>query len=248
MSANLLSDEISNITGMLASIAALGTAAFGLVDVTKVFWGGISRAGFGYILKALKPFEPALRAAGGDQWRQTIQANWINGVAEDAQKAAAKSMIHLGLSPDNAAQLARSGRVDPAALLVVVTSLDAGIALTPADINVLGRFDAILDTALDGGFERADQLYRNAAKSLAAVIAIVLAIAGEHLLWVSRGCETGTISAVNNCAASAGHFVGSGDFWLAVLVGAVSVPLAPVAKDISTSLATAVSAMKASGG
>ena len=39
------------INGYEATLAvgALGTAATGLVDTTKVFAGGMSRAGFGYI-------------------------------------------------------------------------------------------------------------------------------------------------------------------------------------------------------
>ena len=41
---------------MIAAIAALGVAAQGLVDTSKFFNGGISRAGLGYIREALAPF------------------------------------------------------------------------------------------------------------------------------------------------------------------------------------------------
>ena len=99
---DLLTSELTNVTGAIAAIGALGTAAYGLVDVTKVFWGGISGAGFRYIKKALKPFEPALSAAGGAEWSKTLFAHWINGTSLDDQKTVAKSLIHLGLSPDNA--------------------------------------------------------------------------------------------------------------------------------------------------
>lgn len=102
---------------------------------------------------------------------------------------------------------------------------------------MLGRFDAMIDARLDGGYERADQFYRNSAKALAAVFAIILASAGEALIQVSRGIPFGFC-----------EFVTSGGFLLAVLVGAVSVPLAPIAKDISTALQTAVKAMQAAGG
>ena len=93
---DLLTSELTNMTGALAAIGALGTAAYGLVDVTKVFYGGVSRAGFGYIKKALKPFELALIAAGGADWSKTLFAHWINGTSLDDQKAVAKSLIHLG--------------------------------------------------------------------------------------------------------------------------------------------------------
>jgi hypothetical protein len=238
MPADILTAELNNITGMLASVAALGTAAYGLVDITKVFGGGISNAGFGYILTALTPFKPALVAAGGENWAKTLRAHWLNGMDKDDQKAISKSLIHLGLSPANAAELAVFGHVDPSGLVAVVTKLDAGTDLGPADINLLGRFDAMVDATLDGGFERADQLYRNAAKALAAVFAIALAIGGEAVIAAS--------TASNQIVPAA--FIGSKDFWLAFMVGLVSVPLAPIAKDLSTSLTTAVKAMKAAGG
>lgn len=234
---DLISAELNNVTGMLASVAALGTAAYGLVDITKLFWGGVSNAGYGYILSALKPFAPALIAAGGKSWPQTLRAHWINGMAKDDQKATAKALIHLGLSTDNAAELAKEGRVAPDALKDAVAKLDQGTALLPADINVLGRFNSMIDAALDGGFERADQVYRNAAKALAGVFAIMLAIGGEAV-----------IAASGNGGAVPANFIGSGGFWLAVIIGIVSVPLAPIAKDISTSLTTAVNAMKGVGG
>jgi hypothetical protein len=37
----------------ILAIGVLGTAATGLVDTTKVFGGGISRAGFGYIKRLI---------------------------------------------------------------------------------------------------------------------------------------------------------------------------------------------------
>lgn len=234
---DLLTSELTNMTGALAAIGALGTAAYGLVDVTKVFYGGVSRAGFGYIKKALKPFELALIAAGGADWSKTLFAHWINGTSLDDQKAVAKSLIHLGLAPDNASKLAIAGRVEGDTLEKVAKDLDEGSALGTDQITMLGRFDAMIDARLDGGYERADQFYRNSAKALAAVFAIILASAGEALIQVSRGIPFGFC-----------EFVTSGGFLLAVLVGAVSVPLAPIAKDISTALQTAVKAMQAAGG
>ena len=232
--ADILTSELNNIGTMLAAIAALGTAAYGLVDTTKVFWGGISNAGFGYIEKALRPFAPALVAAGGNDWPLTLHAHWINGMRKEDQKAIAKALIHLGLSPQNAAQLAVFGRVDPTALQTVVQNLDAGNPLTPADINVLGRFDSMIDAILDGGYERADQFYRNSSKALAAAFAIVLAVAGGAL-----------VAASINMGKVPDDFLSSNEFVLAVLVGIVAVPLAPIAKDISSSLVAAVNAIKA---
>ena len=38
--------------------------------------------------------------------------------------------------------------------------------MTPAEISILGQFDAVLGAVLDEAYERADQKYRNAAKLL----------------------------------------------------------------------------------
>jgi hypothetical protein len=233
--ADILTSELNNIGNMLAAIAALGTAAYGLVDTTKVIpGGGISRAGFGYIKKALSPFAPALIAAGGKDWDQTLLAHWINGRSKEDQKAIAKALIHLGLSPGNAAQLAVFGRVDPLELQTVVTNLSNGVALTTPNINVLGRFDSMIDATLDGAYERADQVYRNASKALAALFAILLALAGGALIAASM--SMGVVPP---------YFIFTKEGALAILVGVVAVPLAPIAKDISTSLVAAVNAIKA---
>ncbi|WP_394890517.1 hypothetical protein ACG873_03825 [Mesorhizobium sp. AaZ16] len=46
---------------VIAATAALGTASFGLVDASKALRGGISNVGFGFIRKALQPFQAALK-------------------------------------------------------------------------------------------------------------------------------------------------------------------------------------------
>lgn len=233
-----ITNELNSIGQIIGAVAALGTASYGLVDVTKFFAGGISNVGFGYVRAAVKPFSPALVESAGTNWQDILRANWLNGMAKDDQKSVAKSLIRLGLSTNNAAQLAKSGRVDGNALQTVVTKLDAGTALTDTDLNVIGRFDAMIDAALDGGFERGDQFYRDASKALAALFAVILAITGEIIL----------ISGSDPAFKLTLSFIGTKEFWFAVLVGAVSVPLAPIAKDLSSSLVAAVKAMQATGG
>jgi hypothetical protein len=223
---------LTTVTEAIAAIAALGTAASGLVDASKAFNGGISNVGFKRIKTALAPFSAALDDAQAD-WAGTIRASWINGVSKDDQKAAAKSLIRLGLSSANAASLAPAGHVNPAALTNVVTKIENATPLNPDEVNLLGRFNAVIDAAMDGGFEEADQQYRNASKVWAGVAAVVLAISG--------GAMVGGFTALSGPVA----YIGSAQFWIAVLVGIVAVPLAPVAKDLTSSLQAAASAMKA---
>jgi hypothetical protein len=104
------------------AIGALGTAATGLVDTTKVFGGGMSRAGFGYIKQLIG------RTVGQVSGTQagaglatadilgTLLANWMNGMETGAQKSIAKSFIKLHFNPGTAEALAGQTNVDPDAL------------------------------------------------------------------------------------------------------------------------------------
>jgi hypothetical protein len=217
---------LAAVAAAIGAIGALGTAAAGLVDTTKAFGGGISNVGFKKIVKALKPFSPALANADSD-WSNTIRASWINGTPKEDQKTAARSLIRLGLSSTNAEGMAAAGHVDAAALKAVLVAVETGAALTPDQVNVLGRFTGAIDAAMDAGFEQGDQEYRNASKLWAGVVAILLAIVGGALLH-----------------GSADYFQ-TVDFGKAILVGLIAVPLAPVAKDLTSSLQAAVTAMKA---
>ncbi len=212
-----------NIPDIIAAVGALGTAAYGLVDASKFAYGGMSNPGFGYIKKAVEPLLGAAGGYGPSQIIATLKANWLNGMAKADQKAAAKSLIRLGLTSGNAALLAKATGVDEKALSAAAQSVTNGTPLTTQDLNVLGRFDAVVSAILDLGYERADQLYRNAAKAAAALVAVVLAVAGSWLL--GRG--------------------GTEDLIVAILIGLVSTPLAPVAKDLSTALTAAVKAVGA---
>jgi hypothetical protein len=218
-----LSQQIAYISTVLAAIAALGTAAAGLVDVLKTLPdGGVSHIGFDAIRQALQPLAAAFEAIKLAKPWDTLHANWINGVPSSQQKAVAKSLIHLGLTPDNAAELAASLGIDPAALKQVADNIKAGTPLSQQNLNVLGRFDTMVGAILDAGYERAGQKYRNGAKLAAMVISVILAALAGLLT----------------------HF----NVAEAALIGLVATPLAPVAKDLASSIqaaANAVSVIKA---
>src|SRR3954471_5372150 len=214
--------DLASVGSAIVAVGALGTASFGLLDATKALGGGISVMGWRQVAASLQPFQTAL-SDGNVDWTTTIRANWINGRPKDDQKAAAKSLIRLGLSPANAAALAPTGRVDPARLTAVMTAIDAGQPLQPEDVALLARFDAAIDAALDAGFERGDQRYRSAARMAAGVIAIALSIV-VALLFPGIVGGTPPRSLVK-----------------AILIGLVAVPTAPIAKDLASALSTAAS-------
>ncbi|MDX2142957.1 MAG: hypothetical protein SFV19_06360 [Rhodospirillaceae bacterium] len=237
--AGLLSGDLGNIGNILAAISALGLAAFGLVDATKVFGGGASRMGFGFIEGALAPFLDAIVAANGAAGatarvliRETVLANWLNGVAKAEQKAAAKALINLHLNGQTAPIFARHTGLDEPALKSAAEALAKGTDLNEAQLGALGRFNTIVSATLDMAYERADQAYRNASKLTAGVIAVVLSCAAGAIIFTS-GEKPQPI----------GAYLGSSDFYLALLIGVISTPIAPIAKDISTSLSGAVGAL-----
>lgn len=232
-----LQDTVATTVAAITAMGTLGTAAFGLVDATKAFNGGVSNCGFGHILKAVAPYRESLQH-GSPVWRETLRANWINGLAKDDQKAQAKSLIRMGLSSDTAGELASAAHVDEPKLRAVIAKVEANAgaapdqqqSLTAQDALLLGRLNAAVDAAMDAGFERADQQYRNASRVTAGLFALGLAVWAGALL-----AGSGTVPGLTY-----GNFV-----WPSLLVGLLATPIAPIAKDLASSLQAAASAVSA---
>ena len=208
---------------MIAAAAALGTASFGLVDVSKVVRHGLPSAGFRHLEDVYAKLNDTLeRALATADWRTHLKSFWIGGAPKEDQKATVRTLVRLGFSSDEAvvAELAAFARLDPARLKAVAVKFEKGTALNDADINLLGRLDATIDLRVDAAFERADQAYRNAARAWAAIVAVVLSGIAAAVMGISFGLE-------------------SRDMWLALGLGLVAVPLAPVAKDLSSALSAA---------
>lgn len=219
-----------NLTQITLAVGALGTAATGLVDTTKVFSGGLSRAGFGHIRKMMAKLYLSSKEAPGlplDDVLDTLLANWMNGMKFADQKSAAKSLIKLQFHPSTAKAYANLAHVNPEALAQVAANMADAIAatpvvapMTPAMSDAFGRFDLALTARIDQGYQRADQFYRNSAKAMAAVFAVALAYAGN---------------------ATLPHPL---EWWMPLLVGLIATPLAPIAKDLSSAISTASKALQ----
>lgn len=217
---------ITRLIAIITAIGALGAAAFSLVDATKAFWGGVSNFGLPGLNRIVGRFSAALDLAlgkdekGKAEWRRVVRSHWINGRPREEQKAIVKSLIRLGLAPQTAAALAKAGHVSADALAAVAKKLEQGNTLTEMDLNVLGRLDASVDAQLDAAFNRADQLYRNVSRAFAALFSIGLTFLATWALGWDR-------------------------WGLALVVGILAVPLAPIAKDLASSLQAAAAAMRA---
>lgn len=214
--------ETLDLTTIVLAIGSLGTAAYGVVDASKGFGGGISNRGFGDIKAVVSRLIPAGPADGGlsalglRSALATLRANWLNGMASADQKSIAKALVKLNLSGASANAMAAATGVDSAVLSRVAEKLGTGEALTPQETDAYGRFDLLLSAMLDQGYQRGDQRYRNSAKLVAVPVAVVLALAGA---WAVGG---GTLTAADGLRALIG--------------GLLATPLAPVAKDLSSAI------------
>ncbi|HEY1901561.1 MAG TPA: hypothetical protein VGG56_03970 [Terracidiphilus sp.] len=222
---------LQSLPQIITAIGGLGTAAFGLVDSTKVFGGGVNRIGFSSIAAAITQLTPGAASSGLTQSKiiLTLRANWFNGTDLASQKAIAKSLIKVGLSPSNAPALAAATGVNAPLLTAVATSIGTGTPLTSDQSDVYARFDFILTAMLDQVYQHSDQVYTNGTRMFASIFAVGLAFIGG---WTLIGL-------------SFPDYVRSHEMWLALIAGILATPLAPIAKDVSSALATAVNTMQA---
>lgn len=225
---------LTQVTVAITAVGALGTAAFGLVDASKLVPALIPSSGFGFIRTLVMEFAPpsetvpAGSALTAPEITDTLYANWLNGMALADQKSVAKTLIKLRLNADTAPELATMTGVDKTVLTSVSEKLANGESMTQPEMNTYGRFDVLLATSIDRAYQKADQRYRTSAKFAACVVAVVLAevaayflrmlVVDGHLIW---------------------HNIG-----LAAIVGLIATPLAPVAKDLATALNTAAKAVQ----
>ncbi|SRR5579859_595499 len=208
-----------DLSDMVLAVGALGTASYGLVDVSRAFGGGVSNHGFariGAVMKKLYPAEagPLSQAAALD----TLRSSWFNGKPMAEQIAQARALIKLRLDPAGAPALAAATGLDPARLSALAGKLDQGAPFDDADRALMDRFDQIVGALLDGAYQHADQSYRNAAKAWAVVVALTLAMVGGWML------------------PHDGDYLGSKQFLLAILAGLLAAPLAPVSKDLANAI------------
>jgi hypothetical protein len=216
---------LSGLPQIITAIGGLGTAAFGLVEATKAFGGGVNHFGFKGIKAAVMNLTPSGGSDGtGAAMSQqkilaTLQANWFNGADLGSQKAIAKSLIKLNFNEANAEALAADK------LKAVASSMAGGTALKPEQSDLFGRFDLIVTALLDEAYQCGDQMFRNRTKMVAMLIAVLLAIVGS---WAMAGTPR----------------ISGQQYTQALIVGLLATPLAPIAKDLSTALATAVNALQ----
>ncbi len=212
-----------NLAEVVAAVGALGSASVGLVDATKFARGGISNAGWSRFKAGLVPYSLAFEQSIGPGWEDYFRAAWLNGAPKGDQLNSARNYIRLGLTESTANTLAKVCVVSAPALAAVARKIGAGKALNTSEFELVGRMDASIEARLGAAYERAEQIYRNSARVLAGAVAVGLALLAWRILLGQKPEY----------------------FGLSLLAGIVAVPVAPVVKDLISSLSAAAQAAKA---
>ena len=242
----------------VAAVGSLGIAAFGVTEALgKAFaftyrfgrgptlhhWG-LPYVGLGAVRKMAYPLRRALECAYGSEFAEIIAAQYRANRSSGSAPDTIRQGVRLGLpflslsaatdliasvwhmSPALSQALARALQAPMMASPPVDGAAGATAAISDQDAGALaGRFASALDARIEAAFQLADERYETVAKTLAGLAALVLAatfkIGLQHvdLSWP-----------------------------LVIAIGLVAVPLAPVAKDLSTSLQSALTAFKSISG
>lgn len=213
--------NLQMVVAVIAATGGLGLAAMSLVDALKAIpGGGVSKIGFHHVMTCLENFPSVLERAAGKDWRKVVLAHWINGRARNDQIGVIRSLLRLGLNADTAGELAAVGNVDAGKLGAVAEKLVHGKAMTEPELNLLGRVEAAVQARLDAAFDLAEQGYRNKARVIAGVLAIGLALVAALVTRYQN------------------------QLGLAMILGVLAVPIAPIAKDLVSALTAAAGAVK----
>lgn len=235
MNLDITSMQLSTV---ISSLGGLGAASAAAVDALKTIpGGGVSNFGFNNIRFVVNSF---LRSDSENSALEsktlilnTLHGNWINGKDSASQQQIAKSLIKLKLVPDNAASYAKATQVDERLLSLIAKDLLEGRALSPTvddlagmlpdqqiqlkqlaeqKVDIFNRFDLMLTQILESSYQKADQCYRNSCQLLAAILAMFV-------------------------AGIAGYTIDPNNLTLYLLCGFISIPFAPLAKNLTSAVA-----------
>lgn len=248
----------------VAAVGALGAAAFGLTEALGKALAyrspggavhlGLPYAGFGAVKRAMRPLAPALRLAYGaehlDIVAQQYRADRSKGAAPDTIRQGVRlalPFMEVSQAADVIACVWDMKRAHSEALAEALQAPSGATAGKTAPISspagpidpaqaLAGRFATALDARINAAFDLAEERYEAQAKMWAGVVAVLLALVMNYGLGPSTTPHHRLLGILEH-----GRF----EWSLAFAVGLAAVPLAPVAKDISTRLQDALTAFKA---
>jgi hypothetical protein len=242
----------------VAAVGSLGLAAFGVTEALGKAFAltyrirrgpvlhhfGLPYIGLGAIRRMAHPLRPALECAYGAEFAEIIAAQYRAGRSQGSAPDTIRQGVRLGLpflSSTAATKLiAAIWHMDAKhsqALALAMQAPSAGRTPTATDAAtpqlsdqdaaaLAGRFATALDARINAAFQLADERYDSVARTLAGVVSLILAIVFKLSMPPTTSLS-----------------------WpLVIAIGLVAVPLAPVAKDLSSSLQNALTAFKSISG
>jgi hypothetical protein len=206
-----------SLSDLVARAGLLGTAAMALVEAAK--FTPLGQAGLGRIREALGDFgmKALAQAYGGSSLQAVLVGSFRRGHLELAEVL--RNGLRLGLTSDNAAELAKEFGQEPVRLVAALAGRTAAGGSPSAEaVAALARFHAAIDARVDA------------------------AVASAHETYLGTLRVTGTLLAL---AGSLGVALVTGqDLWIAVGIGLVAVPVAPVSKEVLSLLRAATQAVR----
>jgi len=243
---------MTDISQYIVEIGALGIAAYGVVEALgkalcigrfeKGKWKrdvGLPYVGFREVRHLIRELGAALKLTYGDQYeeilRQQYRADRGKGQAPDTIMQGVRLGLPL-LSEGEGTTLIKKvwgleGGEAEALIRALKSEKQASSGKPPklgdADRSALqklaGRFTTALDMRVEATFSLAEEQYQATARLWAAIAAVAMS--------VGYGATEGHLGALGP------------DALLDVFIGLVAVPLAPVAKDLASSLSDALNSL-----
>lgn len=204
---------MENIGTIVLATGALGTAAFGIVEAFK--WTRLGYAGFSQIKKNLGPIWDTLRDAYGQDFEQVLRGQYRGNQQELVRTI--RQGVRIGLTPSHAEIIGSYLELKAVDKLKEAAVLIQQGEVLPDELrNVLGRFELMVDARIDAAMALSQNHYAGKLRVAALFASLIIAL--------GVGVYLNTI-------------------FLSVVVGIAAVPLAPIAKDLSSALQAATQAL-----
>ena len=213
---------IDNITTLLLTAGALGTAAFGFVEAFK--WWRFGEYGYDQLVTQLGALKSTLAEVYSPTRLDQVLRTLYRGAPDDLARSLRQG-IRAGLTVNSAALVANELPILNAQILAAAaTAIQAGVALTDEQRSVIGQYELAADARIDGALAVAQNHYAGKLRLTAALFAIVIALVTATALF-STGEQT--ISVIGR----------------ALLIGVLAVPVAPIVHDLVNVLKSVASAI-----
>jgi hypothetical protein len=250
----------------IAAIGSLGVAAFGVTESLgkAMAWRGVGLpyVGLRPVKRMMRPLRPALEVAYGVDYDKIVTQQYRSGRSAGQAPDTIRQGVRLGLPflgvAKATALIAAVWHMEERHAVALATALQAPDSTAPTPVvgktppgpgpgavdemqALAGRFATALDARVNAAFTLAEEQYESVAKTSAGAAAIALAL----LFNWGLGPD-----AAHPAANAFQRFWEHREFpWaIALGIGIVAVPLAPVAKDLSSSLQSALTAFKSISG